>query len=84
MRSIKTERSCRGLPGQKKQEDILKNAREKSARGMGQVAEQLPSKCKNPKFKPQYCQPLPHQNKKYCTKPHRVITVSNMHCKAIH
>jgi hypothetical protein len=35
MRSIKTEWLCRGLPGQKKQDDIKKKKKtEKSARGM--------------------------------------------------
>jgi hypothetical protein len=48
MRSIKIERSCQGLPGQKKQEDISKIAKEKHAGGMTQVTEHLPSKCKNP------------------------------------
>jgi bisphosphoglycerate-dependent phosphoglycerate mutase len=79
------KRSCQGLSGQRKQEDISKVAKEKCARGMAQVTEHLPSKCKNPEFKPQYCQPLPQpKNKNYCSKTHRVITVSNMHCKAIH
>jgi hypothetical protein len=41
-------RSCQGLPGQKKQEDISKIAKEKHAGGMTQVTEHLPSKCKNP------------------------------------
>jgi hypothetical protein len=84
MTSIKTERLCRGLPGQKKQEDISKKKnRENSARGMAQVTEHLSSKCKNPKYKLQYCQPLLHQNKNTIQR-HIELSVSNMHCKAIH
>jgi hypothetical protein len=56
MRSIKIGRSCQGLPGQKKQDDISKIAKEKRAEGVAEVTEHLPSKCKNPEFKPQ---PLP-------------------------
>jgi hypothetical protein len=69
MRSIKIERSCQGLPGQIKQEDISKITKEKRAGGMAQVTEHLPSKCKNAEFKTQYCQPLPQpKNKKLLHK----------------
>jgi hypothetical protein len=63
MRSIKID-PVKACLGKKKQEDISKIAKEKRAGGMVQVTEHLPSKYKNPEFKPQYCQPLPQPKTK--------------------
>jgi hypothetical protein len=57
-KSIKIGSSCPGLPEQNNQDHISKITREKSAGGMAQVTDHLPSKCKNPEFKPQYGEPL--------------------------
>jgi hypothetical protein len=46
----------------KKQEDISKN-REKSARGMAQVTEHLPSKCKKLNSSPSTANPSPTKTK---------------------
>jgi hypothetical protein len=46
----------------KKQDPVSKITRAKRARGVAQTVEDLPSKCKALKFKPQYT-PLPKKRK---------------------
>jgi hypothetical protein len=75
-------RSCQGLPGQKKQEVISKIAKEKRVGGMAQVTQHLPSSAKTQNSRPSTANPSPSQKpRNYCINTHRFITVSNMQYK---